>query len=189
MFQESEAAASGKTPCFVATISFKRTENNSGKWKEFNHQSLPRDHIRKKYRGVLKGRDFEDHPLAPGADATWWEEDEQQAWTRAAAAFPGVETRKVDMKQVAQQGGGKDGEGTTRWRQLQFYRIIQDADDAGEPIDLNLHAAAHLYASDRNSLFLIQRAAGMERYRTSMASRKFCPLREVDLDARAHLLP
>lgn len=101
-----------------------------------------------------------------------WEEEEKEAWSRAAAAFPGVETRKVDMHKyngVVKEGGGKDGEGTTRWRQLIFYRIIPDEQET-EPIDLNLHAAAHLYASDRNSLFLIQHAAGFHRVRTEMAS-------------------
>lgn len=71
VFQESEAAAFGKTPCFIATVSFKRPEKGSGKYKEFNHQSLPRDHITTTYRSVLDGKDFEDHPLAPGADALW----------------------------------------------------------------------------------------------------------------------
>lgn len=71
VFQESEDAGFGKTPCFVATISFKRPEKGSKKWKEFNHQSLPRDHVTTTYRSVLEGKDFEDHPLAPGADALW----------------------------------------------------------------------------------------------------------------------
>lgn len=114
-----------------------------------------------------------------------WEEEEQAAWSRSAAAFPGVETRKVNMHKYngeVEEGGGKGREGTTRWRQLIFYRIILDDGDgdggAGattrprevEPVDLNLHAAAHLYASDRNSLFLIQRAAGYQKIRTDMAS-------------------
>jgi hypothetical protein len=112
-----------------------------------------------------------------------WEEEEQESWSRAAAAFPGVETRKVNMHKYngkVEEGGGKDGEGATRWRQLLFYRIILDDGDGdsdaapgrreAEPVDLNLHAAAHLYASDRNSLFLIQRAAGFQRVRTDMAS-------------------
>ena len=111
-----------------------------------------------------------------------WEEEERESWSRAAAAFPGVETRKVNMRKYngeVEEGGGKDGEGATRWRQLIFYRIILDDDDsesaaagrrAAEPVDLNLHAAAHLYASDRNSLFLIQHAAGFQKVRTGMAS-------------------
>lgn len=111
-----------------------------------------------------------------------WEEEERETWSRAAAAFPGVETRKVNMRKYngeVEEGGGKDGEGATRWRQLIFYRIILDDDDsesaaagrrAAEPVDLNLHAAAHLYASDRNSLFLIQHAAGFQKLRTGMAS-------------------
>lgn len=173
VFQESEAAASGKTPCFVATVSFKRPERSNGKWREFNHQCVPRNHLTTTYREVLEGKEIEDHPSAPGADALWWEVQEQEAWNKEAAVFPGVETRKVDMNAyngTVEEGGGKDGEGTTRWRQLLFYRIIADEEEADEPVDLNLHAAAHMYASDRNSLFLIQRAAGYHQIRTTMAS-------------------
>ena len=173
VFQESKVAASGKTPCFVATVSFKRPERSTGKWRKFDHQHVPKNHLTTTYREVLEGKDLEDHPPAPGADAAWWEEREQQTWNKGASPFPGVETRKVDMRAyngIAEEGGGKDGEGTTWWRQLLLYRIITDADDGEAPVDLNLHAAAHLYASDRNSLFLIQRAAGYERLPTTMAS-------------------
>jgi hypothetical protein len=125
---------------------------------------------------VLEGKRCEDHPLAPGADALWWEQQEKEEWEREAAAFPGVECRKVDMKRYNFSNDGRTNEDensdiTSRWRQLLFYRLIQDDDsNVNDPVDLNLHAAAHLYASDRNSLFLIQRAAGYQDVRTTMAS-------------------
>jgi acyl-CoA thioesterase len=176
VFQNSDAAANGQTPCFAATVSFKRSEQGSQKWAEYEYQNVAKDHIETKYRKVLEGLRPEDHPLAPGADALWWEREEAESWIRDAAAFPGVETRKVDMAKhngKVEPGGGSDGEGTARYRQLLFYRLIQDNDlsEKGEAeIDLNLHAAAHLYASDKNSLFLVQRALGYETVRTTMAS-------------------
>ena len=120
VFQDSEAAGQGRSPCFVATVSFKRSEKGIKKWAEYEHQNVPKDHIRTTYRSVLEGKSYEDHPIAPGADALWWEEEEAEEWNKAAAAFPGVETRKVDMSEYngkVESGGGKDGEGVSRWRQ------------------------------------------------------------------------
>ncbi|KIW33806.1 acyl-CoA thioesterase II [Cladophialophora immunda] len=187
VYQRSEAAAQGTSPCFVATISFKRSEKGITKWTGYEYHDMPRDHIQREYHSVLQGLRPEDHPEAPGADALWWEQEEERFWSRDAAAFPGVETRKVDMAKYngkAEPGRGPGGAGASRWRQLLFYRLIQDDDDdddddddpseaterAEAANDLNLHAAAHLYASDRNSLFLIQRALGYEAVRTTMAS-------------------
>ncbi|ETI21227.1 acyl-CoA thioesterase II [Cladophialophora carrionii CBS 160.54] len=183
VYQHSEAAAQGTTPCFSAMVSFKRSEQGSKKWAGYEYQNVAPDHVRTQYANVLEALKPEDHPLAPGADAQWWEEEEQESWSRDAAAFPGVETRKVDMAKYngkVRPGGGTDGAETARYRQLLFYRLIQDDDDLaskeeeeqekGHALDLNLQAAAHLYASDRNSLFLLPRALGYETVRTTMAS-------------------
>ncbi|KAJ9602951.1 hypothetical protein H2200_012731 [Cladophialophora chaetospira] len=176
VYQVSEDAAQGTTPCFSAMVSFKRSEKGSKKWAGYEYQDPAKDHIKSQYANVLEELHPENHPSAPGADALWWEQEEQELWSRDAAAFPGVEARKVDMTKYngnPEPGGGRDGERTARYRQLLFYRLVQD-DDAAEREqaagDLNLHAAAHLYASDRNSLFLIQRALGYEIVRTAMAS-------------------
>ena len=66
---------------------------------------------------------------------------------------------------------GGDGK-VAHWRQLQFYCILQDADETFENEDeeINLHISAHLYASDRNSLFMIQRAYGYQARAVVMAS-------------------
>lgn len=45
----------------------------------------------------------------------------------------------------------------SNYRQLQYYHVIGHI--ARE--DVNLHACAHLYASDRNSMFLVTRALGI----------------------------
>lgn len=171
VFQQSNAAAHGDSPCFTATISFKRSEKGNRKWQPFEYQNLPKNHIDTKYHDVLDGLKPTDHPEAPSTDTLWWEELQEKSPELDKPAFPGVEMRKVDMKKYNGQvepGGGKDGEGVSRWRQLLFYRLIQD--EESDDVDLNLHAAAHLYASDRNSLFLIQRALGYERVVITLAS-------------------
>jgi acyl-CoA thioesterase len=50
-------------------------------------------------------------------------------------------------------------------RQLFFYRAIGDL-----PSDPNIHACAHLYASDRNSLFIVANHFGVSDKFTHMAS-------------------
>ncbi|KIW85964.1 acyl-CoA thioesterase II [Fonsecaea pedrosoi CBS 271.37] len=179
VYQHSEDAGQGASPCFVATVSFKRSEKGIKKWTDFEYQEKPKGHLQREYHSVLDGLKPEDHPLAPGADALWWELEEKEFWSKSAAAFPGVETRRVDMTKYndkVEPGGGPNGEQAPRWRQLLFYRLYQDDDPAEArerdeaANDVNLHAAAHLYASDRNSLFLIQRALGYEAVRTTMAS-------------------
>lgn len=64
--------------------------------------------------------------------------------------FPGLTTRKVDMSAYNQ---GRD---PLDKRQLIFYRQIGDL-----PRDANLHACAHLYASDRNSLYIAANHLGV----------------------------
>ena len=97
-------------------------------------------------------------------------------WKQRGEAFPGLEMRKVDMRRYHKSvhAGGVNGGGgemrSERWRLLMFYRLLKEGDvrsdmrgeQAEDEDDLNLHACAHLYGSDRNSLFLGQRALGHE---------------------------
>lgn len=74
--------------------------------------------------------------------------------------FPGLDVRKVDMSAFNDTKKPED------WRQLSYYRCLGDV-----PLNLpNLHACAHLYASDRNSLFLISNAVGFGDEIGSMGS-------------------
>lgn len=57
---------------------------------------------------------------------------------------PGLDTRKVDMKPYNEPLAPLER------RQLYYYRVIGEM-----PSDPNLHACVHLYASDRNSLFIV----------------------------------
>ena len=63
------------------------------------------------------------------------------------------------------------------YRQLQYYTTIGDL-----PEDPNLHACAHLYASDRNSLCLISNAFGIGDAFTSMGSVSHSVIFHVSAD-------
>jgi hypothetical protein len=135
---------------------------------------------------VLAGKEPSDHPICPGADTIWWDNAiaNNVEWLRAAEGFPGVEIRKVDMS-VYNDGVIEEGK-TGEWRQLCFYRLRFDEDEDldvraicnaatenpkdADGEDLNLDTCAHMYASDRNSLFLIQRALGFYEHAVNMAS-------------------
>lgn len=146
------------------------------------HQSVSTLYL-KKYHSVLENKNPEDHPVAPGADQAWWDERHHshhsagrhpETLTLPGERFPGLDIRKVDM--VAYNGVvGEGGDGkVAEWRQLQFYRILQDegenTGDEDEEEERHLHISAHLYASDRNSLFGVQRAYGYQAREVAMAS-------------------
>ncbi len=169
-----ETEAEDLTPCFTATVSFKRRED-SAKYVAFRYQTphVSAGHLLKPYASVLDGKTPEDHPTAPGADAMWWTQGlDADVWTEAGEKFPGVDIRKIDMRAYNAGLGSSDQAGV--WRQLSFYRLIkadeEDHDGDDKTSTLNLHACAHLYASDRNSLFLITRALGFEDQVVAMSS-------------------
>ena len=128
---------------------------------------------------MLAGKEPESHPAAPSADALVWMGQPRPEGSTAGVWLPGIDIRKVDMGRyngvVGEGGDGRVGQ----WRQLAFYRVIlDDEDDEDDTEDaehddddeLRLHISAHLYASDRNSLFLIQRAHGYQGRETRLGS-------------------
>lgn len=76
--------------------------------------------------------------------------------------FPGLVTKKVDMKPYNSPRLPLDR------RQLTIYHAIGDLPPASS--SPNLHACAHLYASDRNSLFIIPKFWDIGDNYTAMAS-------------------
>ncbi|GAM90597.1 hypothetical protein ANO11243_086420 [Dothideomycetidae sp. 11243] len=129
--------AEGKGICFTCTCSFKRAEQSPLDVQETID-------IWDKYAVALEGKKEEDWPEAPAADMPLY-------WNRMKATgyndpFPGVDTRKVDMHRY------NDPLTPFARRQLHFYRVIGDLPETANP---NLHACAHLYTSDRNSLFIV----------------------------------
>ena len=64
-------------------------------------------------------------------------------------AFPGLQLHKVDMDAY---NGSKPEHGLEH-RNLKWYAVEGDMPRVDE--DPNMHICAHLYASDRNSLFVM----------------------------------
>lgn len=197
VYQDAGEATKGKggVLCFVGTAGFKRDESgkHAGKnpqRRSFEHQALPEDWLEKEYGKVLgRKQQFEDWPLCQGMDGLWNGSMTLEQWKQRGAAFPGLEMRKIDMsgyntdaKTMAVGGvkGGDEGKAARTWRLLLIYRLIDDEEDqSGSGSDkhktgaddvINLHACAHLYASDRNSLFLAQRALGFHDTRGQMGT-------------------
>lgn len=184
-YQNSKAAEYGKAPVFVCFVGFKRDEKKKhkagakGHRQDFEHQECPKDWLRKEYGNVIGNKSFEDWPVSQGMDGMWPEGSMSiEMWKRRGDAYPGLEMRKVDMQHYARgavKGALADGgEVARRWRLLQLYKIVVDEQEESEVIAqkrkktgaddvLNLHACGHLYSSDRNSLFLAQRALAFER--------------------------
>lgn len=161
--------------CFTCICSFKRPERNN----PYSHQKTV--DISQEYRSALQGKKIEDHPHAPGADVRWWVEGVESGEFEEEE-FPGVEVRRVDMG--AYNNTQKVRENPDLYRQLQYYRFLgspEGGDDSAGPSKDeeerdargeydNLYACAHLYSSDKNSLFIITTALDMEERFMQMAS-------------------
>lgn len=127
--------AKGKGVCFTCTCSFKTDEAGN-----LNAQGSV--DLWEKYDVVLRGKRPDDFPEAPGMDLPfYWKLLENG---HPNDKFPGLKTKKADMSAYNKQRDPLDR------RQLIFYKPIGRL-----PPDLNLHMCAHLYASDRNSLFIV----------------------------------
>lgn len=98
-----------------------------------------------KYNSVLQGRVPGDFDECPGMDVPYYWQRRKD--TGINAAFPGLQMLKVAM------GPYNESKHPLDRRQLIMYRTIGDL--APDP---NLHLVAHLYASDRNSLFIVANA-------------------------------
>jgi acyl-CoA thioesterase len=132
---------------FTAVASFKRREARV----HLRARDARTTALRRYAATGVRGLDDDDHdpatswPEAPGIDSPYWWEVERERG--AVDRFPGLEMRKVDMQ------AWNVGRTALDKRQLMFYRVIGSVPGVG--VDANLHAAAHLYASDRNGLFTV----------------------------------
>lgn len=197
-YQNSPAASDGKSPVFVALVSFKRDERRKheagakDRRRTFEHQELPSDWLQREYGTILaKKKSFEEWPVCQGMDGMWPENAMSiEDWKRRGDAFPGLDMRKVDMSGYNSEpvidAMADEGNAARKWRLLTLYKIVVDDEAvtegesgsqdrrrqpkrASEDI-INLHACAHLYASDRNSLFLCQRALGYGKVKSLAGS-------------------
>jgi acyl-CoA thioesterase II len=181
--------------CFSGICSFKRDEKKD----DFNHQAPS---AQERYRSILAGKRPEDHPVSPSVDADWWI-DQVALGEFKEHEFPGLDVRKVDMKDYNSTPEVKRS--PEKYRQLTVYSLLgspgndsttdtnelRRREESGE-FD-NLYACAHMYSSDKNSLLLIPRSLGIKHW-SSMASLTLTvvfhlhgePLRMVDWDASSN---
>ncbi len=140
--------------CFTSLISFKRDEPSP-----YSHQAQV--DLSKKYIDALWGKSPADHPVAPSADSSAF------PITDAKDNFPGLDIRKVNMTPYnSNQPPDAPPKDPIDYRQLQYYQVSGRIPRE----DVNLHACAHLYASDRNSMFLVTNALGIGNGFGRMAS-------------------
>lgn len=115
------------------------------------------------FGAALQGRSPEDHPEMPGIDAPWyWEYSKQNGGY--TDPFPGEcecvqvgavdtdDTTGLQLHKPDMEPYNRDRAGVDR-RSLKYYSALGAMPAVQE--DPNMHIAAHLYASDRNSLFVM----------------------------------
>lgn len=150
--------------CFASMCSFKKDEEAPTK-----HQI--KAGLKETYGNIIKD-DPAEHRNAPKIDTPWLVhilrllshiceppliEDKSRWCTNMESNshltpddFHGLDVKKVEMSSY------NNSKPPEEWRQLQYYKPVGRI-----PSDLpNLHACAHLFASDRNSLFIISNAGG-----------------------------
>lgn len=134
--------------CFTCTASFKRYEPSQIEYQEDIDLS-------QRYAQVLT----ESHPSkyadTPATEGPW-------SANYRGPPFPGLVTKKVEM------GVYNASRSPLERRQLNFYTAVGDMPLFRE--EPNVHVAAHLYASDRNSLFGVSRHMGVAENYSRTAS-------------------
>ncbi|KAF9630494.1 Acyl-CoA thioesterase [Lasiodiplodia theobromae] len=140
--------------CFTCTCSFKKEEAGAVDCQD-------QLDLWEEYKVALGNRRPDDWPEAPGVDSPWYWEASAQDGNRTDP-FPGLSLRKVDMEAYNAPRKPLDR------RQLQFYSTIGSMPPVSQAA--NLHACAHLYASDRNGLFVIPNHLGWGNDYSAMAS-------------------
>lgn len=171
----------GKEMFFIATCSFKLREHSQISVQQQEGDGFLEDDFygEELYGGVLKGkkdpmRDLEE---VPGMDLTFYrkrmlllddDDEEEGKGKKNHDAFPGLQCRKVDMREWNAQRHPMER------RQLIFYRMIFDREkeeeEEGMGMNMNMQLCAHLYASDRNSLFIVANLFDLGDLFTNMSS-------------------
>jgi acyl-CoA thioesterase len=167
----SQIAAHGEM--FTCTCSFKKEEASP-----FDVQ----DHvdIKEIYRDVLEDKETEpmEHPAAPSNDSEYFRETYLKAHPEHFNPIAGLHIRKADMTKYNAKRNALNR------RQLLFYTLRGSLPLPTAPFppilgsdgkisltrEANMHACAHLYASDRNSLFIVPNHLDRPQDYTRMAS-------------------
>lgn len=156
---------------FTCTCSFKREETSSVDYQDICN-------IKQRFHEVLEGKENEpmQHDAAPSQDSAYFRETYLPQHPNHFNPIPGLHLRKVDMTKYNEPRAPIDR------RQLTFYTLrgALPLPTAPHPVpqdapfsltrEANLHACAHLFASDRNSLFIIPNHLSRPRDFTRMAS-------------------
>lgn len=156
---------------FTCTCSFKREEVSP-----FDVQEVI--DLKKHYREALAGKENEPmlHDAAPSNDSEFFRETYMPKHPEHFNPIGGLHLRKADMSKYNKTRDSLDR------RQLTFYTLRGSLPLAIAPFpppkdgkfsitrEANLHACAHLYASDRNSLFIVPNHLDRGREFTRMAS-------------------
>lgn len=192
VFQDGKSkGGKEKEMFFIATCSFKLREHSQISIQQQEGGDFLEDDFygEKLYGGVLKGktdpmRDLEE---VPGMDLTFYRKqemlllddddvDDEEGKTKTKGkknhdAFPGLQCRKVDMREYNAKRHPMER------RQLIFYRMIFDREkgesekeEEGMGMNMNMQLCAHLYASDRNSLFIVANLFDLGDLFTNMSS-------------------
>ncbi|KAJ4368389.1 hypothetical protein N0V83_006746 [Neocucurbitaria cava] len=166
----SQIAAHGDM--FTCTCSFKREEASP-----FDVQDQP--NLKDIYRDAIAGKENEpmQHPNAPSTDSIEFKEEYLPAHPDHFNPVAGLHLRKADMSKFNAHRAAIDR------RQLTFYTLRGSLPLPTAPYpppkstakwsvtrEANMHACAHLYASDRNSLFIVPNHLDRARDFTRMAS-------------------
>ncbi|KAF2451393.1 acyl-CoA thioesteras-like protein [Karstenula rhodostoma CBS 690.94] len=163
--------AAEKGTMFTCTCSFKRDETSSADYQDTCD-------IRTRFREVLKGKEDEpmEHEAAPSQDSASFRETYLPQHPDHFNPIAGLHLRKADMRKF------NDPRAPIDRRQLTFYTLRGSLPLPTAPYppplqgafkltrEANLHACAHLFASGRNSLFIIPNHLGRAREFTRMAS-------------------
>ncbi|KAH5326874.1 hypothetical protein HBI12_074380 [Parastagonospora nodorum] len=167
----SQIAALGEM--FTCTCSFKKEEESP-----FDIQDQV--DLKEMYRDVLEGKETEpmEHPAAPSNDSEYFHETYLKAHPDHFNPIAGLHLRKADMSKYNEKRNALDR------RQLTFYSLRGSLPLPTAPYppraeftgkisltrEANMHACGHLYASDRNSLFIVPNHLDLPRDYTRMAS-------------------
>lgn len=109
------------------------------------------------YKACLGGKAPKDFLETPSIDLPWYRKQrEETGWNDD---FPGLDSKTVDMEEHNAHRHPLDR------RSLIFYRAL-----GSMPPVPNLHLCAHLYASDRNSLFIVANHMDLGDKFTQMSS-------------------
>ncbi|KAJ4990513.1 acyl-CoA thioesterase II [Stagonosporopsis vannaccii] len=173
---------------FTCTCSFKRDEASPVDLQDAVD-------LKSTYRLALAGTETESmlHPAAPSNDSDFFRETYLPAHPEHFNPIGGLHLRKADMSAYNAHRHPLDK------RQLTFYSLRGSLPLPTAPFppplngtlnltrEANLHACAHLYASDRNSLFIIPNHLNRARDFTRMASLSHSVIFHVG--ARELLMP